>query len=154
MVKENKAAVPTPVNVFFAKPGKYSSAIDVQAENGNGLYSGMTLQQLEKEYGQVEIITPELASERIEAEYTTLPEEITEERFWYLLDVLPPCKWFRNGASSEAFHVSERVNLSIVTWAIRIGPRYFSMDRTDKTSPAEAITMVKAKIASELAVAV
>lgn len=131
------------MSVFFA-PLERHQVIDVVAPDGLGLYGRQSLEQMQAKYGQVEIISDDEATQRVEASRTTEPKEITKEDFWYLLEVLPPCKWKRLG-STEAFHVSERITESIVTWCVRIGERYFSLDDTDRLAPEQAINKVSVK---------
>ena len=54
------------------------------------------------------------------------PKQITEERFWYLLEVLPPCKWTRLHGS-ESFYVSEAETEDLHTWCLRIAGGYFEL---------------------------
>lgn len=48
------------------------------------------------------------------------PKRVDQERFDYMLNVLPPCKWQR-GRYMETFHVSEYLSGNIVMWMVRIG---------------------------------
>ena len=52
------------------------------------------------------------------------PVEITKERFWEMLEILPPCRWSKHRAM-EMFHVSERLTHNLVSWFARLGDRYF-----------------------------
>lgn len=45
---------------------------------------------------------------------------VDRDRFWYLLEVLPPGGWFHS-YNVEWFYVIERLTDNIVTWAARIG---------------------------------
>lgn len=131
------------MNVFFAPNSSYP-VIDCVALDGLGQYGRQTLAQLEAIYGEVVVIDEFEATRRIEASKTTEPKEITKGEFWYLLEVLPPCKWKRSG-STEAFHVSERITCSIVTWCVRVGDRYFRLDDTDRLTPDQATQKVQDK---------
>lgn len=51
-------------------------------------------------------------------------KEIDSERFFYMLEVLPPCKW-SNVHGVELFHVSERITGNLVSWFFRKGDQYF-----------------------------
>ena len=53
-------------------------------------------------------------------------KEITEERFWYLLEVLPPAKWTRL-PSSESFMVIECQTGNLYTWCARVRDAYYEM---------------------------
>jgi len=48
----------------------------------------------------------------------TKPVEITEERWYEMLEVLPPCRWGTYGGY-EAFHISEHLTGSLVAWFAR-----------------------------------
>lgn len=51
-------------------------------------------------------------------------EPITEERWIYYLEVLPPCRWERV-AGVELFYVSEAYTSNIHTHCARLGDRHF-----------------------------
>jgi hypothetical protein len=61
-----------------------------------------------------------------------------------MLEVLPPCKWTRS-SSAEAFYVSEPLAADIHAWHVRIGGRYWSLNRSRTRSPDS--------IAAEVAIA-
>jgi len=71
------------------------------------------------------------------------PWRIDEKRFWYLLEVLPPCKW-RRMSDGESFHISERLSGSIVTWAVRIGSDYFELQDDEHKPHAELVAACRA----------
>ena len=104
-------------------------------------YSKQTLTELLAEYPDSKVIHFDDAIELIQtasrAHYCKGWKEINEEKFWYALEVLPPCKWVNNG-SSEAFHVSERLTGSLVDWYARVGERYFTKT-DDCTLTAQAV---------------
>lgn len=77
------------------------------------------------------------------AHYCKQPVEETREDFEYALGVLPPCKWSRN-ETWEAFYVSEPLCGSIYTWHVRIGERFFCLNRDGFSKPEQ--------IANEIAV--
>ena len=54
------------------------------------------------------------------------PHEVDEERFWWLLEVLPPAKWTRRHGS-ESFMVIECQTANLYTWCARIGDKYYEM---------------------------
>lgn len=62
---------------------------------------------------------------RLEKQCTN-PEEITEERYWDMLEVLPPCR-FKNGR----FHVSERITGNLVSWFFKKNGKHFSFTHFD-----------------------
>ena len=92
-----------------------------------GQYSGKTLEQLQAEDPDVELIDLYEFTDTVEKRLTTDPVEVDSERYWYLLEVLPPCSWARNGGS-ESFYMSEFLTGRITTHVVRIGERYFTFD--------------------------
>lgn len=135
-------------NKVFYSPTFRFGTIDFVGPNGRSGYAGKTLEELQAHplYSPlVEIIDIEEASRRSEAKLITEPEEIDADRFEYYLEVLPPCKWGRyNGG--EAFHVSEHIRGSIVTWCVRVGPaRYFTLQDSCYLAPQKVIDMVVQK---------
>lgn len=48
-----------------------------------------------------------------------VPSVIDKERFWELLEVLPPCRWERN-SDFEAFYVSECITADLYTFCVRL----------------------------------
>ena len=78
--------------------------------------------------------------------------EITEARYWEMLEVLPPCKW-RHSAGGESFHVSEYMSGNFVNWFVCIGKsnyggRYFAIDDVDTLTPAELTRRAREYIAA------
>ena len=51
---------------------------------------------------------------------------IDEDRFWYLLEVLPPADWTRL-RGSETFRVIECETANLYTWCARIGNCFFEL---------------------------
>jgi len=131
------------MNIFYCPTASYP-ALDIVNADGRGRYGGKTQAQLEAEHGPIEIVDDAECTRRIEASNITAPVEIDHDKFWYWLECLPPCKWYRGG-NTEAFHISERITESIVTWCVRVGERYFSLQDTDKLLPKQAIEKVQSK---------
>lgn len=75
------------------------------------------------------------------AAYCHAPVEITRERFWEMLEVLPPGKWKRS-ENYEAFFVIEALAADIHAWHVRIGGRYWSLNRSRTRSPDSIIAEV------------
>jgi hypothetical protein len=70
------------------------------------------------------------------------PTEITKQRFWELLEVLPPADWTQAG-TTESFRVIECQTDDLYTWCARVGERYFEMILPKKTTHAHIIKLVK-----------
>ena len=75
------------------------------------------------------------------AAYCHAPVEISQDQFFEMLEVLLPCKWLR-GTDSEAFFISEALCSDIHNWCVRIGSRYWSLNRSCTRSPESVISEV------------
>ena len=76
----------------------------------------------------------------------TKPVEITEERYDYMLEVLPPSRW-QNIRGASVFHVCERIHNNLVSWFVQIGKKYYefvdeaSLSKTKLESIIESLTI-------------
>lgn len=85
-----------------------------------GLYSRETLEQLAARWdGPVEVLSTQAARDREESAATTAFEPIDSERWWWLLECLPPMNWRRMG-DSESFALSEAHTQRIHLHAVRL----------------------------------
>lgn len=89
------------------------------------LFSKRPLADVLAEMPNLERVTFAKAVELSEAfarkRYCTGATQITEERFWEMLEVLPPCRWDTTsvgGRRLEMFHVSERLTGNLVSWFV------------------------------------
>lgn len=79
----------------------------------------------------------------------TDPKPITAARFFEMLEVLPPARWYR-GDHIEWFHVIEFLTGDLVAWYARIGERYYEFNDTYKlTKEALIDKIVKADQSTE-----
>lgn len=106
-----------------------------------GIYSGKTLEELQARDPGIELIDADEFVALTEQRMTTDPVEVDEERYWYLLEVLPPCGWVRNNGS-ESFYMSEFLTGRITTHVVRIGDRYFTFDAPVMASHFDRTTKV------------
>lgn len=116
----------TATHVFFSR--SRNSVIDTATNEPTprGHYQGETLEQIRAKYPDAELIAWETAS-RIMDEANRLPvSEITEQEFWYYLEVLPPAGW-RHGTNNESFKMSERYSGYITSIFARQDNRYFQL---------------------------
>jgi hypothetical protein len=60
----------------------------------------------------------------------TGPVEETAADYDRALNVLPPAKW-RVVRGVEMFHVAERITHGLVTWHLKIGDRFFTLNERD-----------------------
>jgi hypothetical protein len=70
------------------------------------------------------------------------PWPITRERWWEMLECLPPCAWVR-GSGSESFYVSELLSGDIAAHFVRIGDRYFELQASYRTPHASKVEMCR-----------
>ena len=94
---------------------------------------------------EMELIPFDDACDRIDAAqmavYCHAPVEITREQFWEMLEVLPPGKW-RRSTNFEAFFVIEALAGDVHAWHVRIGSRYWALNRSRTRSPDSIIAEV------------
>jgi len=73
------------------------------------------------------------------------PHVIDRERFFYLLEVLPPADWTR-GEGFECFRVIECQTADLYTWAARMGKgeaaKYWELVAPRNSTPAEILVKV------------
>ena len=126
----------------FHVPGQ-RSIIDSVRPDGRGLYSGETLEEIRKRYPDAVVAEWQTVYRDIEESARSAPIEITEHRWMYALEVLPPCRWTQgNGCSS--FHVSELVVGNIGNIYVRLGKRYFEFaDRVTLTHDQRVEAVLK-----------
>lgn len=107
---------------YIIEAGKpfQGSIMSTLLPNGTVGYSdGQTLAEYQLERGfKAQILSgPELdlLIEAHENSLKSLPTKITRERYWEMLEILPPCRWTMAGMW-EVFHVSERLTGHLVSW--------------------------------------
>lgn len=117
--------------------------------NGRSTYSKQTVEELraERPDSELTLVSGEELAEMLEAYYATLAtdrEEITEARYWDLLECLPPCR-FTQADGCEVFHISERLTGNLVTWCAHVTAEDKYYEFTDDAAlPIEGV-MRKAK---------
>lgn len=72
------------------------------------------------------------------------PVEVTEQRFWDILEVLPPCKWTRL-RGSESFFISEAETMHLHTWLARIGGSYYELVAPNSLTHEEILARIFAR---------
>lgn len=97
-----------------------------------GETSAEAVGRLSDEYGELLVVIPtDQAMKRHEQAAKTPPEEITEERFNDMLNVLPPVDWTITG-NGESFKMSERYTGSITSIFVKLNQRCFTFRDTIK----------------------
>jgi hypothetical protein len=94
-------------------------------DDGTVAYSGKTFEEYNAEKGGVmKIISEEELDELLakfhKETYTDVPwKRITEERWWDLLECLPPRRWADISNKVNAFYISEATTSHLHTWCIK-----------------------------------
>ncbi|MCR9254744.1 MAG: hypothetical protein NXI16_01460 [Alphaproteobacteria bacterium] len=117
--------------------------------NGTVAYSGgLTVEEyIAESQDPIEVLTDEQFTDKLNAYHQSLitrPEEITEERWFDLLECLPPARWHRH-RGVEMFHMSERITDNIVQWCAKLNGKFYGwQDRDDEESETLAAKVVNA----------
>lgn len=122
-------------SVFYRPGAKW--IVDTRGPQGLGVYGGKPCPD------DCVVISEDEAFDRIEALCITDPKEIDVDRFDYLLNVLPPERWAREGYS-ESFQMMERTNGRVTCIACRIDTRYFEFEDICGMSHADICRKVMA----------
>ena len=132
----------------FYIPGKTHLLSIATMQNGayRCAYHKRTLEELRAETGEdVQLLPLEDAGRMIDdaqtRAYCRAPVEETREDFHDMLNVLPPGKWLR-GTHTEAFFVTEPLCADIYGWHVRIGERFWCLNRSGTRTPESIISEV------------
>ena len=91
-------------------------------------FKHLTLAEYEAEKGYKFKVLSNEELDALDAEFNdklkTKPKRITEERYWEMLEVLPPCRWHSVGGF-EVFHVSEGLRGDLVSWFAQSKGKWF-----------------------------
>jgi len=114
----------------FYEPGSTHIIDTINSDTGLSSICGESLEQVRQRCPKAEIWDFEQACEQIQsityATTITAPVEVTEERWWEMLNVLPPMRW-RGGGDTESFMICEATTLDLHSIFCRIGDRYFEL---------------------------
>lgn len=131
---------PQPTVIFCARTCNFIDTVPP------GQNPDARLRQLLQQYGpDLVLLTPEDALNRYEARFITAPEEITEERFLEMLNILPPVSW-TSDHHGESFKIVERLAGRITTIYVRLGTRHFTFSDNIRTPHAECCRRAAASI--------
>jgi hypothetical protein len=103
----------------------------------------MTVDELATEYPGVKLGVLDDVAAQSEDMFRKATVEISEDRWFEMLEVLPPVAW-TNLANSESFKLSERTYGCITAIFCRIGDRYFEMSDDIRMSHDAIETACKA----------
>jgi hypothetical protein len=92
------------------------------------------------EKGSYLVSKPELDKliDGYEQSLITDPEPIDKDRYWEMLEVLPPCRW-----ANGFFHVSERYTGDLVSWFLEVGEEYWEFRNLATISKADLAKIKK-----------
>jgi len=97
------------------------------AEACRTVSSGLDLEEVRSEYPDARVMSFDAGFAAVEAAFVTEPEEVTEEYFTAMLNILPPYRWHRE-AGAEAFAICERTFGNVTRWLVRVGTFYYSFE--------------------------
>lgn len=117
-----------------------------------GFWGGKTLDETRAEYPDAERMALDVAARRSDEQYIHPVQEITRERFWYFLEVLPPCRW-KHGDGWQTFFMSEFTSGNITQHCAQIGhdgegARYFAKEDRASLQPADLVAACREFIAA------
>lgn len=130
-------------NVFF----NGHTVVDVVNPAGLGGYSNKSQAELEHKYGPLVIISLDEAVQKIEERAKSLPIEVDADEWDRSLNVLPPMKWIRAG-DTESFRICEATCGMIHATYVRMGNRYFCMNRPLSETHAALVALVESTLAA------
>jgi hypothetical protein len=114
----------------FANPTQLQAedvAIEVTEGVYLGQYSRMSLEQLQARDPGIQLLNSEEFLRSCDLRMTTDPKEVEESRYWYLLEVLPPCSWHRD-YGCQSFYMSEFISGNVTSHVVMLDKRYFTFD--------------------------
>lgn len=115
-------------------------------ENGSLVWetkyiNGLTFEQYnEQNGGNLKIATSEEIDTLFQTYTETLIsdfEEITEEKFYYMLECLPPCRWHTH-KGVELFYISEAYTSNLHSFGAKLNGKYYSATRRNN-EPSESL---------------
>ena len=112
---------------FYSEAGR--AIIDiVRPDTGLGLYGGKTLEGIRSQYPDAVVLPTSVATEKLDDLFVSkVLTEITEQQFFYALEVLPPVgRTNRDGV--ESFKMSERLSGMITSIYVSSCARFFTFD--------------------------
>ena len=141
------------IDVLFVVKKNMPYNGSVQSTISDGIHvdysGGLTLEEYSQKKGvEFEAIRWEELQPRMETFYQSLitePDEIDEDTYVDMLEVLPPCRYqMKDGITM--FHMSERMIGTIVTWYVNFKNRYFSFVDYDFVDSAYLVNKIKKAI--------
>jgi hypothetical protein len=125
----------------FVQMSTLTSIDEVHPVTGRSVIKDETLEQIQARYPGAEIMTWDRFIERKEKALCADPVEITKEKWWYALEVLPPTKWY-NDREWNSFLLSELLSGRVGHWYVRHAGRYWEVTQRDDIDRAMLHQMV------------
>jgi hypothetical protein len=135
--------------VFFQPGNKVVDNVVVFDGVSFGQYSGQTFEQLAAEYPGLEIGDSATVWAAYYKGLIFPPTRITQQRFFDMLEVLPPEGWHREGGS-ESFKMSEYEAGNITTIFVRIGTEYYELQDQATLTHLQIVQKVTASLAAKI----
>ena len=130
----------------FYQPGE-SGIVDVARPDGKSVCFAEDLNAINKRYpGAVLMLFDEAIKQADAAKRARLctgAHEITEEKWIYALEVLPPMDWVRH-QGSESFKMSELTSGNLTAIYCRVGDKYYTLTEDVKMPHNKIIGMCQA----------
>jgi len=142
---------------LMAVPGQTFCIDVINPETGRTWIQGQTPEEVQARCPGAQLMTcaafDASRGTALAARFLRPPVEINEERWFDMLEVLPPEDWHR-GAGSESFKMCERTDGEWTGCFVRIGVRYWELTRKASTPHAELVDMVRKHLADTAPVSV
>jgi hypothetical protein len=107
--------------------------------------------KLAPDYGSaLVVLSLDEAVARYENSFKSEPIEISKERWWEMLEVLPPVGWKHGAHNSESFKLSERTAGLVTAIYVRVGTRYFELSDKITLPHKQCLARVLTKFFPEL----
>ena len=123
--------------VYYSPSRK--TVIDVICADGLTQYARETEAQMRERHADIQVMSLAAAFDAIDAAFREPVSEIDRERYWYLLEVLPPVGWTGHGTAEQTFKLSERTCGNITAIACQLGERYFTLEDDIRTPHREIV---------------
>lgn len=126
--------------IFFSK--SKNNVID-ECIDGIGRYSKKTLEQLQADYPDIELMSIDEAIKIMDDANRTPATKTTSEQYWYALEVLPPQNWkhFPNG-EGDYFQMSEYWSGDITTYYANYKGEYYTFMDNAWMTPSQVLEKI------------
>lgn len=131
--------------IVIYKQGELSIIDTINSKTGRGTYSKKTIEEIRIRYPGAELVPFDYAidciNESAKDRYKLLePVEIDKDRFWEMLECLPPEQW-QKSELGESFKMSERTFADITACFVKKDNRYYEVNARINT-PHETLCSV------------